>query len=87
MTKNGFKLSGHQSHPIAPVMLGDAVVAGKFAESLLDKGKFIFYVFLLQVSIALQYYTIASYKLQSSFSKSLNFPLVFTHKKVYFRKT
>jgi hypothetical protein len=45
MTKNGFKLSGHQSHPIAPVMLGDAAVAGKFAELLLDKGKFMFFMF------------------------------------------
>jgi len=41
MIKAGFKISGHPSHPIAPVMIGDAGVAQKFATKLLDKGIYV----------------------------------------------
>jgi len=41
MTKAGFTLSGHFDHPIAPVMLGDARLAVKMADSLLEKGVFV----------------------------------------------
>lgn len=41
MAKNGFKLSGHPSHPIAPVMVGDAAVASKLADALLQDGIYV----------------------------------------------
>ncbi len=37
MTSAGFTLSG-QDHPIIPVMLGDAQLAGRFSERLLEEG-------------------------------------------------
>jgi glycine C-acetyltransferase len=40
MTKAGFKLAG-QGHPIIPVMLGDAKLAGKFAEGMLQEGIYV----------------------------------------------
>lgn len=39
MTRAGFKISG-DNHPICPVMLGDAKLAGTFADKML--GTFIF---------------------------------------------
>jgi glycine C-acetyltransferase len=40
MTKAGFKLAG-EGHPIIPVMLGDAKLAGKFAEGMLSEGIYV----------------------------------------------
>lgn len=40
MTAEGFKLAG-ADHPIIPVMLGDAKVAGEMAARLLDKGIYV----------------------------------------------
>ena len=40
MSKAGFELKG-AGHPIIPVMLGDAVLAGKFAKRLLDVGVYV----------------------------------------------
>jgi glycine C-acetyltransferase len=40
MAKAGFKLAG-QGHPIIPVMLGDAKLAGKFAEGMLAEGIYV----------------------------------------------
>lgn len=37
MAQAGFKLRGDPSHPIAPVMLGDAGVANQMAEKLLKR--------------------------------------------------
>ncbi|MFD2192275.1 glycine C-acetyltransferase [Pistricoccus aurantiacus] len=40
MTKAGFQLAG-ADHPIIPVMLGDARLAGKFADRLLEEGIYV----------------------------------------------
>ena len=40
MTAAGFQVVPGE-HPIAPVMLGDAALAGKFAEKLLDRGVYV----------------------------------------------
>ena len=40
MTKLGFKLAG-SGHPIVPVMIGDAALAAKMAERLLDHGIYV----------------------------------------------
>jgi glycine C-acetyltransferase len=40
MTKAGFRLAG-AGHPIIPVMLGDAKLAGKFAEGMLQEGIYV----------------------------------------------
>jgi glycine C-acetyltransferase len=40
MTAAGFTLAG-QTHPIAPVMLGDASLASSFADALLQKGVYV----------------------------------------------
>lgn len=37
----GFKLGGNPVHPIAPVMLGEASLASKFAEKLLAEGIYV----------------------------------------------
>ena len=41
MTNKGFKLSGHPDHPIAPVVLGDAILTSRFADALLEEGVFV----------------------------------------------
>lgn len=41
MTKAGFKLSGAFDHPIAPVWLGDAKIAGGIADALLQQGIYV----------------------------------------------
>ena len=40
MTEAGFQVVSGE-HPIAPVMLGDAALAAKFAEKLLDRGVYV----------------------------------------------
>ena len=40
MTELGFELAG-ADHPIVPVMLGDATLAGKFAERMLEEGIYV----------------------------------------------
>ena len=40
MSKAGFKLAG-AGHPIIPVMLGDAKLAAKFAEGMLQEGIYV----------------------------------------------
>ena len=40
MTKAGFELAG-KDHPIIPVMIGDAALAGKMADMLLEKGIYV----------------------------------------------
>jgi glycine C-acetyltransferase len=40
MTRAGFTIAPGE-HPIAPVMLGDATLAGRFAEKLLDRGVYV----------------------------------------------
>ena len=40
MTKLGFTLAG-ADHPIVPVMLGDAALAGRFAERMLEEGIYV----------------------------------------------
>jgi len=40
MTAAGFELAG-ADHPIIPVMLGDAVLAGRFADAMMDKGVYV----------------------------------------------
>jgi glycine C-acetyltransferase len=40
MTKAGFRLAG-ADHPIIPIMLGDARLAGKFADRLLEEGIYV----------------------------------------------
>jgi hypothetical protein len=40
MTKLGFTLAG-KDHPIVPVMLGDAQLAGRMAEELLKEGIYV----------------------------------------------
>ncbi|MGD9638258.1 MAG: glycine C-acetyltransferase [Alphaproteobacteria bacterium] len=40
MTKLGFKLAG-SGHPIIPVMVGDAVLAGKMADKMLQQGIYV----------------------------------------------
>jgi glycine C-acetyltransferase len=40
MTEAGFELSG-EGHPIIPVMIGDATLAGKMAAQLLDEGVYV----------------------------------------------
>jgi glycine C-acetyltransferase len=37
----GFTVKGHPDHPICPVMLGDAVLAAKFANKMLEKGVYV----------------------------------------------
>jgi glycine C-acetyltransferase len=39
--KAGFNVAGHDSCPIAPVMLGDARLAAQMADALLEKGIFV----------------------------------------------
>lgn len=41
MKKAGFEVSGHDSCPIAPVMLYDARVAAAFAEKMMEKGIYV----------------------------------------------
>ena len=41
MTENGFKLMGDPSHPIAPVMIGDARLAQVFANDMLAEGIYV----------------------------------------------
>ncbi|VUZ49979.1 unnamed protein product [Hymenolepis diminuta] len=41
MTQRGFTLSGDQSHPICPVMLGDARLAAQFADEMLQHGIYV----------------------------------------------
>ena len=41
MTAAGFKLAGAYDHPICPVMLGDAALACKFADKMLEKGIYV----------------------------------------------
>jgi glycine C-acetyltransferase len=40
MTRRGFDILPGE-HPIAPVMLGDAALAGKMAEHMLDQGVYV----------------------------------------------
>ena len=40
MTSRGFNITPG-THPITPVMLGDAALAAKFAEAMLDKGVYV----------------------------------------------
>jgi len=40
MTEAGFTLAG-EGHPIIPVMLGDAKLAGQFAELMLQEGVYV----------------------------------------------
>ena len=41
MTAAGFTLAGAYDHPICPVMLGDAALACKFADKMLEKGIYV----------------------------------------------
>lgn len=41
LTKLGFTLSGDYDHPIVPVMLGDARLAGEFADEMLKRGIYV----------------------------------------------
>ncbi len=41
MSEVGFKLMGDPSHPIAPVMIGDAKLAGTFADDMLKHGIYV----------------------------------------------
>jgi len=41
MKQAGFQLKGDPSHPICPVMLGDAGLATNFANKLLSKGIYV----------------------------------------------
>lgn len=41
MTRAGFTLRGHPTHPIAPVMIGDARLASQMADRLLQKGIYV----------------------------------------------
>ena len=41
MTAAGFTLTGAYDHPICPVMLGDAALACKFADKMLEKGIYV----------------------------------------------
>ncbi|PJF18067.1 2-amino-3-ketobutyrate coenzyme A ligase [Paramicrosporidium saccamoebae] len=41
MTAKGFKIMGNASHPICPVLIGDAVIAGKMAAELRACGIFV----------------------------------------------
>mmetsp|Transcript_20120 Transcript_20120/g.37848 ORF Transcript_20120/g.37848 Transcript_20120/m.37848 type:complete len:112 (-) Transcript_20120:371-706(-) len=41
MTAAGFKLSGHESCPIVPVMLGDARLAADMADEMLKRGIYV----------------------------------------------
>lgn len=41
MKKAGFEISGHESCPIAPVMLGDARLATEFADAMLAQGIYV----------------------------------------------
>lgn len=41
MASAGFKLLGHPQHPIAPVMVGDAGLASKIADELLEEGLYV----------------------------------------------
>lgn len=41
MAQNGFKLLGNPLHPIAPVMIGDAALAAKLADELLEEGIYV----------------------------------------------
>lgn len=41
MTEVGYKLMGNGNHPISPVLVGDAVTAGKMAQDLRDRGIFV----------------------------------------------
>jgi len=41
MASAGFKLLGHSQHPIAPVMVGDAGLASKIADELLEEGIYV----------------------------------------------
>ena len=40
MTANGFNILPGE-HPIAPVMIGDAALAGRFAEAMLERGVYV----------------------------------------------
>jgi glycine C-acetyltransferase len=41
MEKEGFDLGGSKDHPIIPIMLGDAKLAGRFAEEMLLRGIYV----------------------------------------------
>jgi glycine C-acetyltransferase len=41
LSKAGFDLGGSKDHPIVPIMLGDARLAGQFAEEMLKKGIYV----------------------------------------------
>eukprot|EP00823_Brevimastigomonas_motovehiculus_P009076 TRINITY_DN8756_c0_g1_i1.p1 TRINITY_DN8756_c0_g1~~TRINITY_DN8756_c0_g1_i1.p1 ORF type:complete len:417 (+),score=96.77 TRINITY_DN8756_c0_g1_i1:33-1283(+) len=41
MEANGFDLGGSKDHPIVPIMLGDARLAGQFADEMLKKGIYV----------------------------------------------
>lgn len=41
MTRAGFKISGNDDHPIAPVMLGEAKLAQDFANKMLEHGIYV----------------------------------------------
>lgn len=41
MKAAGFNVTGHQDHPICPVMLGDARLASIFADKMLEKGIYV----------------------------------------------
>ena len=41
LTQLGFTLSGDEDHPIVPVMLGDARLAGEFADEMLTRGVYV----------------------------------------------
>lgn len=41
MKEAGFKILGHDEHPIAPVFLGDARLASEFADDMLERGIYV----------------------------------------------
>lgn len=41
MTQAGFKIIGHKDSPIVPVMIGDAALAGLFAEKMMEKNIYV----------------------------------------------
>jgi glycine C-acetyltransferase len=41
MTSVGFKVMGDKNHPICPVFLGDASLASKFADEILNEGIYV----------------------------------------------
>lgn len=41
MTALGFKIMGDKQHPICPVFVGDAALASKFADEMLNEGIYV----------------------------------------------